>query len=113
MAISATLFGLSIGSITPARAMLAIVLGTSGFAWVEHEAERTNDSRRLIGLALAMLFGAWAIDVRADDGPVGIAGPVIEVILGAGLVGAVALAVAARGVLARSRWGSSRVPIQR
>jgi hypothetical protein len=107
MTITATLLGLSIGSMTPARAAFAILVGTSGFAWVEHEAERANDGRKLLAFVVAVLVAAWAIDLHADDAPMGIAGPVLEVVLGAGLVGAIVLSFAARRLLTRRSRGSS------
>ncbi len=107
MAITATLFGLSLGLVTPARAMLAVLLGATGYAAVEHDAERSNDARRLLALAAAIVLAAWAIDVRADDGPVGVAGPVLEAVLGAGLVGAVVVAMAARRLLLARRGRST------
>jgi hypothetical protein len=112
MTISATLFGLSLGTITPARATLAIALGASGYAWIEHRGERIGDVRPLAALLAAVLFVAWGIDVRADDGPVGIAGPVIEALLGAGLVGGLVVAwESSRALLASRRARARRLPV--
>lgn len=102
MSISATLLGLSIGTITPARATLALVLGITGYALAEHESERRGDMRPLAAALVSMLLFTWAFDVHADDGPLGVAGPVLEGALGAGLVGAVCVAVAVHRALSRS-----------
>lgn len=107
MGITANLLGLSLGTVSPSVAMVAILLGTAGYALAEHEAEQRNDARPLLVTLALIVFGAWAVDVRADDGPIGIAGPVLELVLGAALAGSVWLAIALRRLLearsARSR----------